>query len=238
MKKPPYITVEEMRAHPEWVREDREDGGTRFLGTTTPDLVFKYFTDKNAPVLECGPDRGMFTKMLLDKGYTRVHAADFYNNLFFPDRRQFDFKIVDMNKETLPYADKMFAGVTAWGIGEHMENPYHFCREVHRVMKEDGIFIFALPNVFHIISRLLFLKKGTFPRWNESNNHITVFTKDTFKKTYLRYFELVKTVYTKPGIQYSFFHIFDRFLPTNEWFANYIIYVLRWKPIDGVSESK
>ena len=233
MKKPPYITVEEMRAHPEWTRENREGGGTRFEGSTAPGIAFRYFTDKKAAVLDCGPDRGMFAKLLQERGFENVHAVDFYDNVSFPDRSKLTFHLVDMNREVMPYADKFFSGVTAWGIGEHMENPYFFCREVHRVMKPGGIFIFALPNVFHIISRLLFLKKGTFPRWNISNNHITVFTKDTFAKTFLRYFELVETVYTKPGIQYSFFPVFDRFLPANEWFANYIIYVLRWKSIDS-----
>lgn len=229
MKKPSYITVAEMRAHPEWTEKEEQDGGTRFRGTTTPEVAWKYFTDKKAHVLECGPHTGAFTRLLQEHGYENIHAVDFYDALTFPDGTHIDFQLVDMNTEPLPYQDKFFSYVTAWGIGEHMENPYHFMREVHRVVRPDGIFIFALPNVFHIMSRLLFLKKGTFPRWNGSNNHITVFTKDTFKKTYLRYFELVETVYTKPGIQYSFFHIFDRFLPANEWFANYVIYVLRWK---------
>ncbi len=231
-KKPSYMTVEEMRAHPELLEKEEQGGGSRFRGTTTPELAFKYFTDTNAHVLECGPHTGSFTKLLQEKGYANIHAVDFYDALSFADRSKLDFKVVDMNTEKLPYEDAFFQYVAAWGIGEHMENPYHFCREVHRVMKPDGIFIFALPNVFHIISRLVFLKKGTFPRWAESNNHITIFTRDTFKKTYLRYFDLVETVYTKPGIQYSFLHIFDRFLPANEWFANYIIYVLRWKSVE------
>lgn len=232
MKRPAYITVEEMRANPDWVHEpDRNDGGGRFIGSTTPEVAFRYFKNKKEPILECGPDQGMFTKTLKDHGYENVHAVDFYDNIRFLDKKNFTFHLVDLCTEKFPYPDNFFGGTTAWGIGEHMENPYWFCREVHRTLKQDGIFIFALPNVFHIVSRLLFLKKGTFPRWNESNNHITVFTKDTFKKTYLRYFDLIDTIYTKPGIQYSFFPIFDRFLPVNEWFANYIIYVMKKKPV-------
>ncbi|MBX4210346.1 class I SAM-dependent methyltransferase [Candidatus Parcubacteria bacterium] len=227
MKKPAYITVEEMHTHPEWLETDDHSGGTRFQGTTTPDVAFKYFTDKNGKYLECGPHLGMFAKVMLEKGYKNWYAVDFFDALKLVDRSKIDLHILDLNTEKIPYPDNMFDGVTAWGIGEHMENPFHFMREVHRVLKPGGTFIFALPNVFHIVSRLLFLKKGTFPRWNESNNHIMLFSKDTFKKTFLRFFRLEKTIYSKPGIQYLFFHIFDRFLPANEWFSNYVIYVLK-----------
>lgn len=218
-----------MRTHPEWLETHGDDGGTRFRGTTTPELAYKYFTNKKGHILECGPHMGMFTKSLLDEGYKNVHTLDFFDALEFVSKKDIDFKLIDLNTEKMPYENNSMDYVTAWGIGEHMENPFHFMREVHRVIKPDGVFIFALPNVFHIISRLLFLKKGTFPRWNESNNHIMLFSKDTFKKTFLRYFELVEIVYTKPGIQYLFLHKFDKFLPANEWFSNYIIYVLRKK---------
>lgn len=227
MKKPAYITVEEMRSHPEWLETHDVDGGTRFKGTTTPELAYKYFVNKDAHILECGPHMGMFTKCLIDRGYKNIHTLDFFDAIKFVDKKSIDFKLIDLNTEKMPYPDNYFEYVTAWGIGEHMENPFHFMREVYRTLKPGGIFIFALPNVFHIISRLLFLKKGTFPRWNESNNHIMLFTHDTFKKTFLRYFNLVETVYTKPGIQYLFFNKFDKFLPSNEWFSNYVVYVLR-----------
>ena len=229
MKRPPYITVEEMRSHPEWQEKESADGGTRFRGSTSPEIAFKYFTNKDGHILECGPHMGMFTRLLQDEGYVNIHTLDFYDALKFVSKDSTDSRIVDLNTEKFPFEDNYFEGVTAWGIGEHMENPFHFMREVHRTMKSGGIFIFALPNIFHIISRLLFLKRGDFPRWSEKNNHIMIFSKATFKKTFLRYFDLVETVYTKPGIQYLFFSKFNKFLPTNEWTGNWVVYVLRKK---------
>ncbi|MDP3772196.1 MAG: class I SAM-dependent methyltransferase [bacterium] len=227
MKKPAYMTVEEMREHPEWIEAEEEEGGTRFRGTTTPELAFKYFSDKNGRILECGPHRGAFTKLLIKHGYSDIHAVDFYDGLMGVDRQKVDFRMVDMNTEKLSYPDNYFSGVTAWGIGEHMENPYLFMREVHRVLKPGGVVIFALPNVAHIMSRLVFLKRATFPRWSVLNNHIAIFTRDIIQKTFLRSFDLVETVYTRPGIQYLFFHHFDRFLPANEWFGNYVVYIMK-----------
>ena len=229
MKKPAYITVEEMRTHPEWQEKASEDGGTRFKGSTSPEIAFKYFTNKNGHILECGPHLGMFTKLLQERGYTNIHTLDFFDAMKFVPKDSIDFRILDLNTEKFPFEDNTFDGVTAWGIGEHMENPFHFMREVHRTINPNGIFIFALPNVFHIISRLLFLKRGEFPRWTHNNNHIMIFSKGTFKKTFLRYFDLVETIYTKPGIQYLFFNKFDKYLPSNEWFGNWVVYVMRKK---------
>jgi len=224
----PYLTVEELRKN-KTMREDvSPDGGTRFRGTTEPRLALKYFS-KDGQILECGPHFGMFTKFLQDNGFIKIHLLDFYDALTFVEKNKITFKEVDFNTETMPYPDDFFDGITAWGIVEHMENPFHFTREVHRVLKKDAIYIMALPNIFHIMSRLIFLKKGMFPRWDTANNHIFVLPRGVFEKTMLRYFDLVEMVYTKPDIQYAFLNKISRRLPANEWFANYVIYVLKKK---------
>lgn len=229
MKIPAYLTVEELRSRAYREKDKiRQDGGSRFIGTTEPKLALHYFS-KNGAILECGPHFGMFTKFLQDEGFTNIHTLDFFNALEFPKKENLPFHEIDFNRERMPYADDFFDGVTAWGIIEHMENPFHFTREVHRVMKDGGIYIMALPNVFHIMSRLLFLKKGVFPRWDVNKNHIFVLPRGVFEKTILRYFDLVETRYTKPGFQFLFFDRFSRLLPANEWFGNFVIYVLKKK---------
>jgi len=222
-----------MRDNPKWLEnQDKRRVSTRFEGTTTPRVAWKYFAGKeNGHILECGPHTGMFTKLLLEKGFKNVHTVDFFDALHFVSKKDIDFKILDLNEERLPYQDNFFDGVTAWGIIEHMENPFLFMREIHRSLKPDGYFIAAIPNPYHIMSRLIFLKRGEMPRWSYGNNHIFVFTKGIFKKTYLRYFDLVETIYTQPAIEYPVVKMFNRFLPANEWFGNYVVWVLRKKSI-------
>lgn len=228
----PYLTVKELRENAHKLKTDGsyEKGGTRFVGTTEPRLALKYFPKKDGKILECGPAFGSFTKYLKDNGYKNIYLLDFYEALSFVKKEDFPFHEIDFNKEAMPYADGFFAGVTAWGILEHMENPFHYLREVHRVLNpESGVFILALPNVFHIISRLMFLKKGIFPRWDAKKNHIFVLPRGVFENTVLRYFDLVETIYTKPSIQYLGLERFSKWLPANEWFGNYVIYILKWK---------
>lgn len=229
---PSYLTVEEMRNFADTFKRDptRDDGGTRFLGSTDVELALKYLA-REKPVLECGPSLGKFTEMLQKHGYADIHALDFVDMLHFPDRGRLKFSTMDFNTDKIPYPDDFFGGVTAWGIGEHLENPYHYMRETHRVLENNGIFIFSIPNMFHIMSRLVFLRRGIFPRWSERNNHIALFPRGVFEKTFLRYFDLFDTVYIRPSIDYPIFRSFSRYLPANEWFGNFVVYILKKRPV-------
>lgn len=227
----PYLTVEEMHNNKKVIiTDDRwpERGGTRFTGSTEPNLALKLFS-KEERILDCGSLFGMFTKVLQDHGFTHIHALDFVDVMKLSDPHNVTFHEVDFNKDIFPYPDQYFDGVTAWGVMEHMENPYHFGREVHRVLKNDHYFIMALPSLFHFWSRLVFFATGMFPRWNHRNNHISIFPHGVFEKIFLRYFTLEQTIYTKPSLRLNTFNWTSKYLPANQWLGNYVIYVLKRK---------
>ena len=228
----PYLTVEEIRKHKGLVEKDNqlEMGGTRFVGSTDTNRALKYL-GRDDTILECGPAVGTFTVFLQQQGYRHIHLLDFVNMLQSVDASTVEScHEIDFNIERMPYADNTFDAVTAWGIAEHLENPYHFMREVHRVLKDNGLFIMSVPSIFHIESRLLFLKTGMFPRWNRRNNHISVLPRGVFEKIFLRYFTVVETAYIKPSFRLNRFNRLSRYAPSNQWFGNYVVYVLKKKP--------
>lgn len=235
----PYLTVQEMRERRDLVEGlPSRGGGTRFEGSTVPELALRYFR-RDGKILECGSVFGAFTKFMQAEGYKDYHVLDFVDMLHFPDKKKLTFQEIDFNTERMPYPDKFFDGVAAWGVAEHMENPFHFAREVWRVMKPGGVFLFSLPNVHHLSSRLAFLGTGVLPRWNLKSNHITLLPRGVIEKTIFRYFDLEKTVYTKPGtittrkpklaLRRFFDNLSAKVLPANELFGNYVAYVLRRK---------
>ena len=138
-----------------------------------------------------------------------------------------EFKVGDINLEILPWRNDFFDAVSAWQVIEHLENPHHFIREVNRVLKPGGIFFLSTPNIFNIFNRLIFLKSGDMPRWQEKNDHIALFPKGVFKKTVLKYFDLAERGFCKGELPYRFFRKFK--FPENEWFGKSIYYVLRKK---------
>ena len=228
----PYLTVEEIKKNIQLIENDsqRDIGGSRFVGSTDTNRALKYLP-KDGQILECGPAFGTFTQFLQQNGYRHVHLLDFVDTLHLGDRKALEgLHEIDFNTDHMPHGDNFFDAITAWGIAEHMENPYHFMREAHRVLKEDGIFIISVPSIFHIESRLLFLKTGMFPRWNRRNNHISIFPRGVFEKIFLRYFNLIEIAYIKPSLRLNRFNRFSKYFPENQWFGNYALYVLRKKP--------
>jgi SAM-dependent methyltransferase len=248
MKRRPYLTVDEMRAHPEWVEVPPPPGrgGTRFEGSTEPEVAFRLLQPGDR-VLECGPLFGLFTRMLQDRGFKDVHALDWLDVLIYPDRRSLTFGVVDFMHDPFPHPDGHFDAVTAWGVIEHMENPLHFLREVHRTLRPGGLFLLSVPNVLHLVSRLQFLVTGVLPRWHAANNHIFVLPPGIFEKTVLRYFSLQEELYTKPGNVHPnpvarrwgpLYGLADgllKRLPPSKWNGNYVLYVLRALPAEQVA---
>ena len=225
-----------MRAAPRLIEDaPKAGGGTRFEGSTNARFALKYLP-KDGKILECGPVFGAFAKFMQDNGYQNWYALDWVNQLRFPDVSKITFKEIDFNMENIPYPDQYFDGATAWGIAEHMENPFHFTREVWRVLKPGVPFLYSLPNIAHFSSRWDFFWKGVFPRWNIKSNHIAILPSGILEKTVWRYFDLKEKRYTRPGTMITrkrrtkLRKFFDKaskhFFPANKLFGNYVSYVL------------
>ncbi len=85
-----------------------------------------------------------------------------------------DSKMVNLNND-LPFPDNSFDGVLSIEVIEHLENPFHFLRELKRVSK-DWI-ILTTPNNLSSASILAFQKESYFrwfsPKWFELG-HISI----------------------------------------------------------------
>ncbi|HEX2477290.1 MAG TPA: glycosyltransferase [Lacipirellulaceae bacterium] len=109
-------------------------------------------------VLDLGAGSGGMSQLLHEAGY-RVDACDL-------EPRLFQFAAVECRPadlgERLPYNDATFDGVICVEVLEHVDGHERLFREVKRILKPGGVFLFTTPNVMSIKSRLSFLWTG-FP---------------------------------------------------------------------------
>ena len=227
-----YFSPSEIKNNKETIQkrfEIRPDRKLLALKGRNIDLFERTVLNKEAKVLDIGTGSGAFLKAVHDRGYKNIYACDIDNYVYTGSRLLLKgFQSLDISFEKLQWSENSFDAVTAWVVFEHLENPHHAIREIHKVLNNKGLFIFAVPNIFHIVSRLIFLKKGLFPRWNETNNHISVFPHGIFEKTFLKYFDLVEEGYVHSKISLPVLKRF-KFLPENKWFGNWVYYILKKK---------
>jgi 2-polyprenyl-3-methyl-5-hydroxy-6-metoxy-1,4-benzoquinol methylase len=218
-----YLNPEEIKKNKEeisaWLSEQ---GSSPVIKSGRAMEIALEYLKKEDKILDCGPGTGRFLRTLGTAGFRNLCAVDIDNYLGGGD---FEFKAADLSFDKIPWEDNFFDAITAWQVIEHLENPHNFIREAHRLLKPAGLFIFSMPNVQHIFNRIFFLRKGDVPRWRAKNNHIALFPKGLFEKSFLKYFDLVEKKFTEGEFPYRFLSRF-RF-PSNEWFGRDVIYILR-----------
>lgn len=131
-------------------------------------------------VLDLGAGVGALTQRILDLGFTDVTAWDL-------DPAQLKdlpvaVEAVDLNEDFGARAagSGMFGVVVAVEVIEHVENPYHFARQLKQLLSPDGFAVITTPNIESAASRIAFLRTGC-PRWfgdyfYEDSGHISALT--------------------------------------------------------------
>ena len=71
------------------------------------------------------------------------------------------FQTADLEKP-FPFPDESFDAVFSTEGIEHLENPFNFLREIHRVLRPGGKLVLTTPNITAIRSRVRFLGSGFF----------------------------------------------------------------------------
>lgn len=122
-------------------------------------LAAKYFVERGT-VFDMAAGSGALSLRLQDLGF-RVSAADFVaENFKLHDT--VPFVRVDLNADVSSAVSDRFDGIVASEIIEHLENPRHFARQCHRLLKSGGRLILSTPNIDSPESQAAFIFRGTY----------------------------------------------------------------------------
>lgn len=167
--------------------------------------IFDFYLEKifkgrkhDLKILDLGSASGGFVKQIYGSGYRGIYGADLDNYLQQENKGFFqEFKKSDLSWEKIPWEDGFFDVVDAWCVLPHLENPFFCTREVSRILKKDGIFIFTTPFLTSKASISFFNKNKDFGSYRAGNNHLVLFPWGVVEKSVLKYFSIV-------GIEYHF----------------------------------
>lgn len=188
-------------------------------------LLEKYFNPKKK-TLDAGCGKGTLLEILHSRGFADTCGADIDDYLAVA-RPTGEFKVADFNFDRFPWSDGFFDQIAAIEVVEHLENPYHFLREMARIIKKDGILLVTTPNPGHFWNKLSFLRKGEFYRFLPGNDHLTLFADPIFKKGALTYFNLVETRFSWGTFPYRWFAYLP--MPANKYFGHSVMYIFKKK---------
>jgi len=202
------------------------------MGNTNGPIKIKLLKD----LLKTYPDT-MVGLRILDIGGTRS-TSTFMKGLFpGPDLYHLNIDPHSLNEVAnaiiadgtrLPFRDECLDMVTSFDTIEHLVSPDSLVKEVHRVLKQGGLFALATPNLADIYSRFVFLAGYVPFSYNPSDRRVgTAFTQATCKGEH-------KSVFTRRALQEMLQHYGFRIRSQ----AGYSYYDKFYRFIEPQSESR
>ncbi len=149
------------------------------------ELIRKNFSDKNISILILGAGGGAFDERLIDNGYTNVTAIEFNREVY---KSKGNILALDLNHDfSSSFSGAGFDCVIAIEIIEHLENHFHFIRNIDKLLNVNGRLFISTPNVESSLSRVKFWLAGDFPCFTKASVMETGHINPLFRNIFLYY---------------------------------------------------
>jgi len=134
-------------------------------------LIRKHKSGKTLLDIGCG--EGFFLFNATKAGYT-TKGIEISQDAAEYAGREFGLDVVAKPFEELQFPDNYFDVVTLWQVLEHVPYPLLVLREVHRILKPEGLLATSTPDIESILAKI-FKRKW----WNLRRLHVNQFTTRT-----------------------------------------------------------
>src|SRR5688500_16193260 len=138
---------------------------------------------RRQPILDVGAAQGILGRLLEGSGLA-IDAVEPHPQ-WAQDARPFYRRVFNHTIEEAPLPDGTYQTVLCGDVLEHTVDPVAVLRRLRRAATDDATFIVSLPNVAHLVVRVMLLF-GRFPRMEKGildKTHLHFFTRDTAEAT-------------------------------------------------------
>jgi 2-polyprenyl-3-methyl-5-hydroxy-6-metoxy-1,4-benzoquinol methylase len=150
------------------------------------DFIDKKFP-KDARILVLGAGAGAFDERIIDLGYTDITAVEFRSEIYKARGKVIE-RDLNQDFDDLSEAGK-FDCVVAIEIVEHLENHFHFIRNIEKIIKKDGMLYITTPNVESSLSRVKYFLTGYLDLFSAKDINVTGHINPIFKHIFLYHLE-------------------------------------------------
>lgn len=98
-------------------------------------------------LLDIGCATGVFLDAMRRQGHWELHGVEVNPDVAEVARRDHRLDVFAGTLEEAAYPDNHFDVVTLWDVLEHLHDPAATLREIHRILKDDGIVVIRVPNL-------------------------------------------------------------------------------------------
>lgn len=160
-------------------------------------------------LLDVGCALGAFLSLARKQGW-ETHGVDISRYAASYCREVLGHDAVDGDLREIQFPDHWFEVVTLWDVLEHFPDPAGQLKEVHKILKKDGIVLLDTPNedgLLRWLARLFFLA---------SKGRVLYPVRKLYHRFHLLYFssETLKTLLEENG--FSLIHLEKRCIPQNK----------------------
>src|SRR3989344_2594999 len=131
---------------------------------------------KSGSMLDIGTNVGTMLKVAKDKGW-QVRGVEFNHEAVKFGNEHFGVNIEDRDFTKTKYEPASFDVVTMNDVIEHVTDPVTTLKEIHTILKKDGILFLTTPNIGALMARI------TKSHWLhlKPNEHLTYFSPHTIR---------------------------------------------------------
>ncbi len=138
---------------------------------------------KDAKILILGAGGGAFDERIIDMGYSDITAVEFRSEIYKARGKILER---DLNQDFDDLAlEGKFDCVVAIEIVEHLENHFHFIRNIEKLLKTGGMLYITTPNVESSLSRVKYFLTGYLDLFNAKDINVTGHINPIFKHIFL-----------------------------------------------------